>query len=473
MTTTSDPSLPVTDPSAADARVLIEKRPSTSASLRPLLLRMHFYAGVLVAPFIVLAALTGLAYLFSPQLSDLVHRDLLIVDPVPATPALPLDAQVAAALAARPDATLSHVVVPGEPNRTTVVQLAGPGVPEDHDLSVYVDPYTAQVRGVEITAFDDPPLTLLLDQLHSNLLIGDTGRLYSELAASWLPVLVLGGLALWVGRRRRRKLAAMLLPPAGMRPGRGRIMGWHGATGVWLVVALLFIGVTGMTWSTYAGERFAAVVDALHGRTPQLVAEPRPVPTGARTVGVGAALAAGRDAGLVGVLSISAPEAPGAPYTVAERDGGWPVQRDKVAVDAYTGAVVESIRWADFPVPAKLTTIGILAHMGTLFGLPNQLALLAMGLGLVSVIFWGYRMWWQRRPTGPEGRARFTEAVPRGTLRALSQPAAFVVVLITVVVCWAAPVLGVSLVVFLVVDALRGFRARRRGPSGRVHADVT
>lgn len=72
-------------------------------------------------------------------------------------------------------------------------------------------------------------------------------------------------------------------------------------------------------------------------------------------------------------------------------------------------------------------------------------------------------MWWQRRPTGPNGRARYTEAAPRGTLRSLSQPVAFTVVLVTVVVCWAAPVLGVSLVVFLVVGALGELRARRRG----------
>lgn len=461
MTTTSDPSVLVepTDPSPPAPA----DRPSTWASLRPLVLRLHFYAGVLVAPFILVAALTGIAYLFSPQLSDLVHRDLLIVDPVPAAPAQPLDTQVAAALSGRPDATLSHVIVPGPPDRTTLVQLAAPGVPEDRDLSVHVDPYTAQVRGVEITAFDDPPLTVLLDQLHSNLLLGDVGRLYSELAASWLAVLVLGGLALWIGRARaRRKVARLVLPPVGMRPGRARIRGWHGATGLWLAGALLFIGATGMTWSTYAGERFAAVVDALHGRTPQLAAEPRPVPAGTPLITTGAALTAGRDAGLTGPLSVAAPAEPGGPYTVAERGRGWPVERDQVAVDASSGAVIETIRWSDFPVPAKLTTIGILAHMGTLFGLPNQLALLAMALGLLSVIFWGYRMWWQRRPTGPDGRGRFTEAARRGRLRTLDRPVVFVVVLVAVVVCWVAPVLGASLVAFLVVDALLGLRARRR-----------
>lgn len=34
---------------------------------RALLVRLHFYAGVLVAPFLLVAALTGLAYTVAPQ----------------------------------------------------------------------------------------------------------------------------------------------------------------------------------------------------------------------------------------------------------------------------------------------------------------------------------------------------------------------------------------------------------------------
>lgn len=34
----------------------------------PLLTRLHFYAGVLIAPFLLVAALTGLAYTAVPQL---------------------------------------------------------------------------------------------------------------------------------------------------------------------------------------------------------------------------------------------------------------------------------------------------------------------------------------------------------------------------------------------------------------------
>jgi uncharacterized iron-regulated membrane protein len=166
-------------------------------------------------------------------------------------------------------------------------------------------------------------------------------------------------------------------------------------------------------------------------------------------------------AGLTGLLVITVPQEPGAPFTVAENAGTWPVQRDAVTLDPYSGTVPEAVWWRDYPVMAKLTRIGVLAHMGSLFGLVSELALAAMAVGLLCLLFWGYRMWWRRRPTR-DGRASLTPLVGRGTLRALTQPAAFAVVLATVAVGWLLPVLGVSLLVFLAGDAAAGAFARRR-----------
>ena len=440
------------------------------AVLRPLVLRLHFYAGVLVAPFLAIACLTGIVYVFSPQLSDLVYSDELLVGPHAGAPR-PLDDQVAAAVAAHPEGTLNSLVVDSDPGRTTGVVLDVDGLPEDTQRTVYVDPYTAGVRGSLDTWFDTPPLQTTLDALHRNLLLGEPGRLYSELAASWLWVVVLGGLALWIGKRRgRRKATAALLPPLRMRPGRRRIMGWHGATGVWLTVALLFLSATGLTWSNYAGGRFSTFVDAVKSSTPTLTAEPVPL-RDAPLITVQDAVDRARAGGLEGPLKVTPPAEPGTPFTVAEIARDWPVQRDEVALDPYTGAVTETIVWSDFPVLAKLTRIGILAHMGSLFGLVSQLALVATALGLLSLIFWGYRMWWQRRPT--RNAFRLTPPVRRGTLRALSQPASFAVVLLAVAVGWMLPVLGVSLVVFLLADAAAGALARRRAPGSRaVSGDV-
>lgn len=460
MTTTSDPAtgpspIPLTDPADKPASA----RPSTWALLRPVLLRVHFFAGVLVAPFLAVLCVTGLAYVFSPQLSDLVHQQELLVDQPGGAPR-PLADQVAAAVATTPGATLSGVEPPSAPDRTTAVALSLPGMAEGENRTVYVNPYTADVQGSLPTLHGEPPLQSTLRNLHGDLLLGDVGRLYSEFAASWLPVLVFGGLALWwtqrrgTQRRSRRRARALLLPPRGVRPGRGRMRGWHGSVGVWLTVGLVFISATGLTWSQYAGDRFQTIITALDGRSAKLAAAP--LDGAGATVPVDRVLTSAREAGLSGPVTITAPTEPGGPYTVAENSPSWPVQRDQVAIDPYTGQISERADWADNPPLAKLTTIGILAHTGTLFGLPNQIALAAMALGLLAVLFWGYRMWWLRRPTRePRVGAKasgFSAPAARGGLTQLPQPVLFLIVVTTAAIGWVLPVLGVSLLLFLAAD---------------------
>jgi uncharacterized iron-regulated membrane protein len=362
---------------------------------------------------------------------------------------------------------LVSVKPPVEPDRTTAVALSLPGLAEGESRMVYVNPYTAEVQGSLTALHGEPPVQAWLRNLHGDLLLGDVGRLYSEFAASWLPVLVFGGLALWWSQKRsQRRARALLLPPRGGRPGRSRIRGWHGSIGVWLTVALLFISVTGLTWSQYAGDRFDTIITALDGRSATLAATP--VEGSGTLVPIDQALAGARAAGLSGPVTITAPAKSGAPYTVAESSPSWPVQRDKVAIHPYTGQVSERVSWADNPPLAKLTTIGILAHTGTLFGLVNQLALAAMALGLLAMLCWGYRMWWLRRPTrASASTSGFSAPAPRGSLRQLPQPALFLIVVGAAVLGWVIPVLGSTLLLFLAVDQIwiRISRRRRQQPA--------
>ena len=113
-----------------------------------------------------------------------------------------------------------------------------------------------------------------------------------------------------------------------------------------------------------------------------------------------------RAAGLQDRLAVTVPADPAASTRWPRTPTGGPIQRDAVALDPYSGDAVVFVAWAGFPPLAKLTTIGISAHMGLLFGLPNQLLLAGLAIGLLCVLFWGYRMAWLRRPTRPAaGRA--------------------------------------------------------------------
>ncbi|OLT23613.1 hypothetical protein BJF78_32035 [Pseudonocardia sp. CNS-139] len=123
------------------------------AQLRPLARRVHFLAGLLVAPFVLVLCLTGLVYVFSPQIHDDLYSRQLYVDQVGPAPR-PVAEQVAAALAAHPEAALQSVRPPPAPDRTTRVNLAVPGADRPGQArTVFVDPYTNYING-EVTTVD-------------------------------------------------------------------------------------------------------------------------------------------------------------------------------------------------------------------------------------------------------------------------------------------------------------------------------
>ncbi len=475
MSTTADLSPPVdVEPKSDIALGDGAPAPRRSWSIAPLLLRLHFYAGVLIAPFLVVSALTGLAFVLTPQLDQIVYADELTVDKVAGT-ARPLAEQVSAAIAAHPDGAVGSVVPPASEDATTKVVFFVEELGEKQH-TVYVDPYTNQVRGTLVTWWGETPLMTWFDDLHRNLLLGDVGRHYSELSASWLWVVVLGGVVLWLRRLqgRRQKFRAAVLPDLSARKGVRRTRGWHAATGLWLAAGLLILSATGLTWSRYAGANFTAALDTFHGHTPELVTTVDDAgttsgghhsdggggPGDVDVTAVDQVVATARKAGLSGPIEVGVPEA-GKAWTVTQTDNMWPVHLDRVAVDPTGQEVTNRSDFADWPLLAQLSKLGIQAHMGYLFGVVNQILLAALAIGLLCVIFWGYRMWWQRRPTRAD-RRRLVGAPPARS-GWMKLPATAIVIGVPVVfaIGWALPLLGISLVAFLVVDLLVGALRRR------------
>jgi uncharacterized iron-regulated membrane protein len=454
----------ITEPTPVAQRAVVATR-----SFGPLLLRLHFYAGILVAPFILIAATTGLLFTTVPTLDKIVYGDELFVDATGDT-TRPVAEQIAAARATHPDGDLVAVRV-GEGDSTTQVDFSSPSLSVESELvhTVYVDPYTAEVNGQLTTWWTATPLNTWLDTFHRDLHLGKTGELYSELAASWLWILALGGVVLWW--RRNRNARRMLTPELKAKKGVRRTRSWHGALGVWLLLGLLIISATGLTWSGYAGANFGAALDAMQGTRPYVTTALDGAPAaegggGHHSSGGGEAapvdpaaidtvLAGARDAGIDGPVAISPPAGAASAWTVTQTESLFPVRLDSVAVDP-TGAVTDRVDFADWPFFAKLTSWGVNAHMGLLFGLANQIILAALAIGVITVIIWGYRMWWQRRPTRVGRRAVAGAPPVRGAWQQLPTWGIVVGVPVVFALAWALPLFGVPLAGFLVLDAIAG-----------------
>ena len=105
--------------------------------------RWHFYAGLLVLPFIITLAVTGALYLFRDEIDGIVHAELKHVEaPEGATKVAP-SAMVAAALAAHSCKAVKYTD-PATPPASAEVTVS---TAHEGKLAVYVNPYDGRVLG--------------------------------------------------------------------------------------------------------------------------------------------------------------------------------------------------------------------------------------------------------------------------------------------------------------------------------------
>ncbi|MBL1074850.1 PepSY domain-containing protein [Nocardia sp. 2] len=462
---------------------------SAGNAFQALTLRLHFYAGVFIAPFILIAAVTGALYAIAPTLETVVDRGLLHTDST--GPTKPLSEQVAAAVATKPELALNAVAPAQNVGDTTRVIFSDPSLGDSERRAVFVDPVTAQPIGDSVVYGSSGALETRtwIDQLHRDLHLGDIGRYYSEVAASWMWLVALAGLVLWYRRvraRREKRSAGWLFRPDRSKP-RARTLNWHAAVGIWILPIVLLLSATGMTWSKYAGENVADLRKAMSWTTPAVSAKlpgstgPAEKPAGDHSGhgGGGAPAAApspnkaalvdtvygvARANGLEGPLEISIPAKDGTAFVAKELRRPGVYTQDSIAVEGATGNVTDTLRFADWPLMAKLTSWGIAFHMGLLFGLLNQLLLLAVMIGLITVIVRGYLMWWRRRPT-KENKLAAGRAPRRGAGRQTPLVVLVPFAAAAVFVAWYVPMIGIPLLAFLAVDVLLGLVAKRRTPA--------
>ncbi|MBB4853431.1 putative iron-regulated membrane protein [Mycobacteroides chelonae] len=437
----------------------------------PIVLRLHFYAGLLVGPFLLVAALTGLAYALVGQVDAMVYRHELKVDSL-GSQQLPLSEQVAVATAAQPGGTVTSIRPPALPDDTTRIVFATEDVPADYSRTVFVDPYSGQIRGMLTTYGEWLPVRAWFDELHRNLHLGAFGRNYSELAASWLWVVALGGLFLWIGYRRRTgRLSRITLPDRDATPRRRRLT-WHGAVGVWIVLGLLALSVTGLTWSRYAGTNIGdftqAIRPALSTELDPAAAKPMtghehhgaaPTSTGNPLGGVNTVMETVRDAGLRGPLWMTPPPETNTAWLISERKRDIPTYLDAITVNPSNGEITGRSNFSEWSLLQKSTEWAIDGHMGILFGIPNQILVALIVIGLITVITRGYLMWWRRRPTKS---GRWPVPPRRGGLLALKPLELVLLAVVVIAIGWFTPLLGISLALFLAIDVVWGFVAARR-----------
>lgn len=467
------------------------------AQLRPRLFpavwRWHFYAGLLVIPIIVILSLSGIVYLFKPQIDSVFYGHLRNVDARGAT--LSYATQLAAIRSALPGSSVTSVAPP--PNATRSTQF-GVTTKARRDWTVFVDPYTGRVLGHRDNGRYLPGIAL---DIHGSLLTsrfvdakGTWGDRLIELAASWALVLVVTGMYLWWPRGRRRSLRRALTPRLRARSLRMRWRDVHAITGVAFSFVFLFLLVTGLAWSGVWGQKYKQIAtvlgssyppgtfdgvaskkveDVVKGGKPAWAAGGLPVPrskqagsgrpghTGheghaqlreirwnpAHGAPLDAVVARAQRMGMSPGTTITFPVDTTSSYAVSlypdnDVEPNQNALKERFAfVDQYTAKPVGDFRYAQFGAMAKATDLGIALHEGRQLGIWNQLGALLGTLALLLSCATAIVMWPKRRPQGL--------GAPR---RAPDRKLGAGVVAITLGLGVLFPLLGVSIVALLVFD---------------------
>jgi len=449
--------------------------------------RWHFFAGLWVAPFGILLALSGSVYLWNPQIEAAMQRrmDAGAVR----GPAQPEDALVAAAAAHVGGGRLRSYRMPGPDDATVRIEIAASSGPQ----LVWVERTSA--RPVYAMASASHPMQVA-KRVHGELLTGRFGSTLVELAACWMIVLIVSGA--YLAWPRQGGLARALLPRLELRSRPG-LRAVHAAAGLWMGGFVLVFLISGLPWTGNFGALFKQVqaltnnagpgqefaVTLQSGPAPRHVespdgeltlalrhgaAAPRPAelwstheghhepsvdvqsatpPAGAVPIGLAEIAARAARESLPPPVEIAPPQGENGVWTVRSQ-----VQRrpDRVTVhyDRWTGEERMRIAFGDQPAVQRAVAYGISFHEGALFGIANQILGMCIALCVVGLSASGLAMWWRRRPSGALG------APPLPADRRLGYGLGVLITAFALLL----PLVGASLLLVLALESLWG----RLGP---------
>ncbi|GAA4134946.1 PepSY domain-containing protein [Aminobacter aganoensis] len=472
------PSEAASDPEGEACPFLQPRLPDQTVSTRLYrsIWRWHFYAGIVVIPFLIVSALTGMIMLYGNSIETFLGAKHYVA---PDGERASLVEQGEAAISAIPGSSLKLLVNPASSDRASVFIVDADG----KNVVVSVDPHGPKVVH---SIVKDNTWFYWANNIHGTLLIGTIGDRIMEIAAGLGIVLVLTGLYMW-WPRNGRTLTRALVPNFAAR-GRAAWKELHVSAGFYMAVVLLFFLISGLSWAGIWGEKITQAWSTFpaekwdnvplsdkthasmnHGALKEVpwAIEQTAMPVSGSEAGASgvpegtpvnldtvAALA--RTIGFDGQFRINVPQGEDGVFTISadSMDGDTTnATGDRtVHVDQYTGKVLAEVGFSDYSLPGKAMAVGIALHQGNLGPLNTALNLLFC-LFILFMCFSGVVMWWKRRPAGQLGAPLYP--------RDFRAPVA--IMAIAVVVCLIFPLTGLGIALFALIDFLLPKRLKEAG----------
>lgn len=407
--------------------------------------RWHFFAALLVIPFVLWQAVTGTLYLWHEEIADRAWPQLRFVQPQ--STRVSYERQYAAATAHHAGESLAFMQVRDDPARATLFSFSAPnGLVHP----AFVNPYTGAYLGsVEPTRW----LPGFTRSLHGGWPINPWGSYLLEIGASWAIVMILTGLYLW-WPRDSVGAAGVLYP----RLRGGSRVFWrdlHSVVGMYFALIALAFLITALPWTAFWGERVLQPIQAATGQVSpaapffggdgghhgnHAASDPE---TRTPALSLEAMLERARAAGARETLEVW-PVSGAGPVNVRSRLD-TAASEVFLRLDRHSGAVLAHAYWSDYPALPKAIATGVDLHEGKFFGRANQIFNTIVAGALVWLVVTGFIGWYRRRPRG--GLA----APPRRTV-----PLTRTVIGTGAVLCVVLPLLGLSVAMVYSLDRIAG-----------------
>ncbi|MBO1323776.1 PepSY domain-containing protein [Acetobacter sp. TBRC 12305] len=385
----------------------------TLKTIRPTLVRMHRYTGLLLAAILFTAGLTGSLCAFQGEIDAALNPDLFRA----AHPDghLALSHVVSRLNAQRPAAQITALLYRPAPGHAIEAFATEdrPGQPAPLETEIFLDPSDGTIQGMRATegcCLNRRALMPFLYRVHYSLDLGRTGTWIMGLSAILWSVDCVVGLILTLPPR-----------PAPLRPagfwrrwgkswkiamGRSSIrlaFDLHRAISLWLLIVLLGVAISGVALAL-GDEIFNPVVRAVLPTTPPIAAvQADTPPPRAVTLDEAEAIAAAftrthgdREPPAAVLL---APDGSSATFYLFSHNGAPPpgLGSARLSVDLKTGRVTE----AEIPGQGRLGNLVLQMqfpwHSGEIAGLFGRIVICTSGLAVCVLTVTGVMIWWRKR----------------------------------------------------------------------------
>ena len=213
--------------------------------MRKIFRNIHLWLSVPFGILITLICFSGAALVFEKEVMELCHRELYFVKKVEAAP-LPMEQLMTKVAATLPDSVSgTGVNISSDPERAYQVTLSKP-----RRASMYVDQYTGEITG----KYERAPFFNFMFRMHRWLLDSmkqDGGIFWGKMIVGtstlmFVFVLISGVVVWWPRTRKALKNSLKIVANKGWRRFWYDL---HVAGGMYALVFLLAMALTGLTWS--------------------------------------------------------------------------------------------------------------------------------------------------------------------------------------------------------------------------------